>query len=297
MINGILVVDKDKGMTSADVVYHLRKALHIRKIGHAGTLDPDVTGVLPIAIGQATKLIELMHTQNKKYVGTAILGYATDSYDISGKVLKSQKLTDPIAKEEIEQQMQKFLGQIEQVPPIYSAVRVNGKHLYEYAREGIEVDRPKRQVQIFAYDTMSEPVFDSKNGFQEFDFQIECSKGTYVRSLVNDLGTRLGVPAVMKTLRRTASSGFTIDQAVKLDQIIAHPDEVTNFIQPIDAFFKDYETCDLTSGQWLKVKNGNSIPLKTNAKKVALRYNNSVKAIYQKDDAVYRPDLMLLQNE
>lgn len=297
MINGILVVDKDKGMTSADVVYHLRKALHIRKIGHAGTLDPDVTGVLPIAIGQATKLIELMHTQNKKYVGTAILGYATDSYDISGKVLKSQKLTEPIAKEEIEQQMQKFVGQIEQVPPIYSAVRVNGKHLYEYAREGIEVERPKRQVQIFAYDTMSEPVFDSKTGFQEFDFQIECSKGTYVRSLVNDLGTRLGVPAVMKTLRRTASSGFTIDQAVKLDQIIAHPDEVTNFIQPIDAFFKDYETCDLTSGQWLKVKNGNSIPLKTNAKKVALRYNNSVKAIYQKDDAVYRPDLMLLQNE
>ncbi len=297
MINGILVVDKDKGMTSADVVYHLRKALQIRKIGHAGTLDPDVTGVLPIAIGQATKLIELMHTQNKKYVGTAILGYATDSYDISGKVLKSQKLTDPIAKEEIEQQMQKFVGQIEQVPPIYSAVRVNGKHLYEYAREGIEVERPKRQVQIFAYDTMSEPVFDSKTGFQEFDFQIECSKGTYVRSLVNDLGTRLGVPAVMKTLHRTASSGFTIDQAVKLDQIIAHPDEVTNFIQPIDAFFKDYETCDLTSGQWLKVKNGNSIPLKTNAKKVALRYNNSVKAIYQKDDAVYRPDLMLLQNE
>ncbi|WP_103751747.1 tRNA pseudouridine(55) synthase TruB [Lactobacillus panisapium] len=297
MINGILVVDKDKGMTSADVVYHLRKALHIRKMGHAGTLDPDVTGVLPIAIGQATKLIELMHTQNKKYVGTAILGYATDSYDISGKVLKSQKLTDPIAKEEIEQQMQKFVGQIEQVPPIYSAVRVNGKHLYEYAREGIEVERPKRQVQIFAYDTMSEPVFDSKTGFQEFDFQIECSKGTYVRSLVNDLGTRLGVPAVMKTLRRTASSGFTIDQAVKLDQIIAHPDEVINFIQPIDAFFKDYETCDLTSGQWLKVKNGNSIPLKTNAKKVALRYNNSVKAIYQKDDAVYRPDLMLLQNE
>ncbi|MGL6207267.1 MAG: tRNA pseudouridine(55) synthase TruB [Lactobacillus panisapium] len=297
MINGILVVDKDKGMTSADVVYHLRKALHIRKMGHAGTLDPDVTGVLPIAIGQATKLIELMHTQNKKYVGTAILGYATDSYDISGKVLKSQKLTDPIAKEEIEQQMQKFVGQIEQVPPIYSAVRVNGKHLYEYAREGIEVERPKRQVQIFAYDTMSKPVFDSKTGFQEFDFQIECSKGTYVRSLVNDLGTRLGVPAVMKTLRRTASSGFTIDQAVKLDQIIAHPDEVTNFIQPIDAFFKDYETCDLTSGQWLKVKNGNSIPLKTNAKKVALRYNNSVKAIYQKDDAVYRPDLMLLQNE
>lgn len=297
MINGILVIDKDKGMTSADVVYQLRKSLHIKKIGHAGTLDPDVTGVLPIAIGQATKLIELMHTQNKKYEGKAILGYSTDSYDISGKVVETQKMTEAVAKDKINLQMQSFVGQIEQVPPIYSAVRVNGKHLYEYAREGIPVKRPKRQVQVAAYDIVNEPSFDQKTGFTTFDFQIECSKGTYVRSLVNDLGTKLGVPAVMKSLRRTASSGFNIDQAVKLDQIIKNPTEAANFVQSIDTFFKNYESIDLTSGQWLKVKNGNAIPLETNAKRVALRYNNSIKAIYQKTAADYRPYLMLLQNE
>lgn len=297
MINGILVIDKDKGMTSADVVYHLRKALHIRKIGHAGTLDPDVTGVLPIAIGQATKLIELMHTQNKKYEGTGIIGYATDSYDVSGTVLESEKITAPISKEAIQQAMQSFVGEIEQVPPIYSAVRVNGKHLYEYARAGIEVERPRRQVQVYQYDIKNDPTFDKEKGEESFDFQIECSKGTYVRSLVNDLKTELNVPAVMESLRRTASSGFDLSQAVKLDEVINAPEKIADFIQPIDAFFKDYESINLNDQQWLKVKNGNAIVLKTNAKKVALRYNNSIKAIYEKDDRMYHPFLMLLQNQ
>lgn len=297
MINGILVIDKDKGMTSADVVYHLRKALHIRKIGHAGTLDPDVTGVLPIAIGQATKLIELMHTQNKKYEGTGIIGYATDSYDVSGTVLESEKITAPISKEAIQQAMQSFVGEIEQVPPIYSAVRVNGKHLYEYARAGIEVERPRRQVQVYQYDIKNDPTFDKEKGEESFDFQIECSKGTYVRSLVNDLKTELNVPAVMESLRRTASSGFDLSQAVKLDEVINAPEKIADFIQPIDAFFKDYESINLNDPQWLKVKNGNAIVLKTNAKKVALRYNNSIKAIYEKDDRMYHPFLMLLQNQ
>lgn len=297
MINGILVIDKDKGMTSADVVYHLRKALHIRKIGHAGTLDPDVTGVLPIAIGQATKLIELMHTQNKKYEGTGIIGYATDSYDVSGTVLECKKITAPISKETIQQAMQSFVGEIEQVPPIYSAVRVNGKHLYEYARAGIEVERPKRQVQVYQYDIKNDPTFDKEKGEETFDFQIECSKGTYVRSLVNDLKTELNLPAVMESLRRTASSGFDLSQAVKLDEVINAPEKLADFIQPIDAFFKDYESINLNDQQWLKVKNGNAIVLKTNAKKVALRYNNSIKAIYEKDDQMYHPFLMLLQNQ
>ncbi|MDF7672481.1 tRNA pseudouridine(55) synthase TruB [Lactobacillus sp. ESL0701] len=297
MLNGILVIDKAKGMTSADVVYHLRKTLHIKKIGHAGTLDPDVTGVLPIAIGQATKLIELMHTQNKKYEGTGILGYATDSYDISGKTLVTKRVAEPIAASAIEQGMQSFIGRIEQVPPIYSAVRVNGKHLYEYARAGIEVERPKRQVDVLAYDLTGQPTFDLEKGQEEFSFAIECSKGTYVRSLVNDLGQKLGVPAVMSKLRRTASSGFDLNQAVSLDEIIADPAKAEQLIQPIDAFFKDYPQVDLTTSQWLKVKNGAAIALETDANKVALRYNNKVKAIYQKDAEKYRPDLMLLQNE
>ena len=297
MLNGILVINKDKGMTSADVVYHLRKALHIKKIGHAGTLDPDVTGVLPIAIGQATKLIELMHEENKKYVGQGIFGFATDSYDISGKKTEFKKITSKIKYHQIQKAMQEFVGSIEQVPPIYSAVRVNGKHLYEYARAGIKVERPKRRVEVFSYDLTNEPVFDKENGQEVFDFKIECSKGTYVRSLINDLGTNLGVPAVMKNLRRTSSSGFDIDQAVKLNEISENPDMVNELLQPIDSFFTNYAHEDIDTDLWAKVKNGATISLKTNAKKVALGYNNRVKAIYQKDGTMYRPYLMLLQNE
>ena len=297
MLNGILVIDKDKGMTSADVVYHLRKALHIKKIGHAGTLDPDVTGVLPIAIGQATKLIELMHEENKKYVGQGIFGFATDSYDISGKKTEFKKITSKIKYHQIQKAMQEFVGSIEQVPPIYSAVRVNGKHLYEYARAGIKVERPKRRVEVFSYYLTNEPVFDKENGQEVFDFKIECSKGTYVRSLINDLGTNLGVPAVMKNLRRTSSSGFDIDQAVKLNEISENPDMVNELLQPIDSFFTNYAHEDIDTDLWAKVINGATISLKTNAKKVALRYNNRVKAIYQKDGTMYRPYLMLLQNE
>ena len=297
MLNGVLVIDKEKGMTSADVVYHLRKILHIKKIGHAGTLDPDVTGVLPVAIGQATKLIELMHTQNKRYIGQGILGFATDSYDTSGKITANKKIRAEITSTEIKDAMQEFVGQIEQVPPIYSAVKVKGKHLYEYARAGIEVERPKRQVEILAYNLVNEPTFDKEKGQETFDFEIECSKGTYVRSLINDLASKLKVPAVMKCLRRTSSSGFDISQSVKLSEITEDPKLVDQIIQPIDSFFTNYAQQDLDEKLWSKVKNGAAISLKTNANNVALRYNNKVKAIYRKDGTIYRPYLMLLQNE
>ena len=297
MLNGILVIDKDKGMTSADVVYHLRRVLHIRKIGHAGTLDPEVTGVLPIAIGQATKLIEMMHTRPKEYIGTGLFGYSTDSYDATGTVLKEKKLIQPFSGAEIQENMNKFVGKIVQVPPIYSAVKVNGKHLYEYAREEIEVERPQRKVEVKQYDLTKEPVFDINTGQESFDFKIKCSKGTYVRSLVNDLGEKLDCPATMTYLRRTASSGFDITQAVKLKEIEENPKKATELIQPIDAFFKEYTQVDLTEEKWLKVKNGAGISLETNAKKVALRYNKKVKAIYEKKGKLYRPSLMLLQNE
>lgn len=297
MLNGILVIDKDKGMTSADVVYHLRRVLHIRKIGHAGTLDPEVTGVLPITIGQATKLIEMMHTRPKEYIGTGLFGYSTDSYDATGTVLKEKKLIQPFSGAEIQENMNKFVGEIVQVPPIYSAVKVNGKHLYEYAREEIEVERPQRKVEVKQYDLTKEPVFDINTGQESFDFKIKCSKGTYVRSLVNDLGEKLDCPATMTYLRRTASSGFDITQAVKLKEIEENPKKATELIQPIDAFFKEYTQVDLTEEKWLKVKNGAGISLETNAKKVALRYNKKVKAIYEKKGKLYRPSLMLLQNE
>ncbi|WP_333583018.1 tRNA pseudouridine(55) synthase TruB, partial [Lactobacillus acetotolerans] len=241
--------------------------------------------------------IELMHTKPKEYTGTGLFGYSTDSYDTDGKVLQEKKLTQPITAEQIKAAMKNFEGKIEQVPPIYSAVKVNGKRLYDYARAGIKVERPKRQVDIFSYKLVNAPRYDQGKVQESFDFVIKCSKGTYIRSLVNDLGVKLGVPAVMTNLRRTASSGFNIDQAVKLNEITTNPDEAAKLIQPIDNFFKDYPTIDLSSGVWMKVKNGVSVPLASDAKKVALRYNNKVKAIYQKQGEVYRPDLMLLQNE
>lgn len=142
MFNGIIVIDKAAGMTSGDVVYKLRRLLKQKKIGHAGTLDPEVTGVLPIALGQATKLIELMHERPKAYVGEGMLGLATDSYDLEGKILAERALSQPVSDQAIKAAMEKLIGEIVQQPPIYSAVRVNGKRLYEYAREGSQLSGP-----------------------------------------------------------------------------------------------------------------------------------------------------------
>ncbi|MBD5429031.1 tRNA pseudouridine(55) synthase TruB [Lactobacillus sp.] len=296
MLNGIVVLNKPRGMTSSDCVYKLRKILHIKKIGHAGTLDPEVNGVLPIAIGQATKLIELMHTKPKSYVGQGMFGQATDSYDLEGKVLEKKEILDPISSKEIVEGMNKLTGKIEQVPPIYSAVKVNGKRLYEYAREGISVERPKREVEIYSYRLTSDPIYDGENKSEKFNFSIQCSKGTYVRSLVNDLGSLLGVPAVMTKLTRTASSGYDMSQAVSLEEIEANINEPDKWLQSIDSFFVDLTNIDLTESQFSRVKNGAGIRLTNVPNTVALSYKGKIKAIYKKKDREYRPDLMLLQN-
>ncbi|MCH3904498.1 MAG: tRNA pseudouridine(55) synthase TruB [Lactobacillus sp.] len=298
MLNGIFVINKPKGMTSGDVVYHLRRCLHMRRVGHAGTLDPEVDGVLPVAVGQATKLIELMHTKPKAYRGSGRLGLATDSYDLAGKVLQEQALAAPISAKKIQTGMQAFLGEISQQPPIYSAVKVNGKHLYDYARAGEQVEIPTRQVTVSRYDLTGEPKFDQSKGTEDFDFVIECSKGTYVRSLVNDLGVKLGVPAVMTQLTRTASSGFNLDQAVDL-QVLENSSDPEQYLHPIDDFFSDLPQLELTLQQWQQVKNGAWLHLGINAKQAALSYNKKVKAIYRAQahqPGLYRPELMFLQN-
>lgn len=298
MFNGIIVIDKAAGMTSGDVVYKLRRLLKQKKIGHAGTLDPEVTGVLPIALGQATKLIELMHERPKGYVGEGMLGLATDSYDLEGKILAERALSQPVSDQAIKAAMEKLTGEIVQQPPIYSAVRVNGKRLYEYAREGIPVERPKRTVQVFRYDLTAPSQFDPEKGRQTFTYEVECSKGTYVRSLVNDLGEELGLPAVMTKLRRTASSGYELQDAVTLEELADNLDHAEDYIQPIGSFFADYQQVDLDAALWQQVKNGAWIKLPLDADKVALRYNKIVKAIYRaKVQGLYCPDLMLLSNE
>lgn len=296
MINGIFVIDKAQGMTSADVVYKLRKILHTRKIGHAGTLDPDVTGVLPIAVGQATKLIELMHTQKKQYRGSGIIGFATDSYDLAGHKLAEKPVEQAISQPELQRAMDHLTGEITQVPPIYSAVKVNGKRLYEYARAGIEVERPSRQVTVSQYQLLAAPHFDPETRQVEFSFEVTASKGTYVRSLVNDLATFLDYPCVMKSLRRTSAAGFDLTHAVTLEELEQASDPA-QYLCTIEDFFNDYPVIDLTQDQFAKVKNGAWLAFKSDAKELALRYNGKVKAIYVLDQKVYRPSLMLLQNE
>lgn len=297
MLNGIVVLNKPRGMTSSDCVYKLRKILHIRKIGHAGTLDPEVNGVLPIAIGQATKLIELMHTKPKSYIGQGMFGKATDSYDLEGKTLVTKKILKPFSNNQIEAGMLKLTGKIKQVPPIYSAVRVNGKRLYEYAREGISVERPKREVEIYSYSLTSDPIYDDESKTETFDFSICCSKGTYARSLVNDLGEILGAPAVMTSLTRTASSGYDMNQAVTLEEIEANFDTPDKWLQSIDTFFADLTNITLTEKQFSRVKNGAGIKLNNVPETVALSYDGRVKAVYKKKGNEYRPELMLLKNE
>lgn len=296
MLNGIIVLNKPRGMTSSDCVYKLRKLLHIRKIGHAGTLDPEVNGVLPIAIGQATKLIELMHEKPKSYIGEGMFGTRTDSYDMEGHVLESLELEKKYSALEIKEAMQHLTGQLKQVPPIYSAVRVNGKRLYEYARENIPVELPERDVEVYDYQLTQEPKFDNKDKVEYFSFAIQCSKGTYVRSLVNDLGTNLQVPAVMTSLTRIASSGYNITHAVTLEEIEAQLDTPKKWLQSIESFFEELEKVNLTDKQFDRVKNGASIKLSTTADKVSLFYQGKLKAIYKKVAREYRADLMLLQN-
>ena len=297
MLNGIVVVNKPRGVTSSDCVYKLRKILQIRKIGHAGTLDPEVNGVLPIAIGQATKLIELMHEKPKSYIGSGMFGRSTDSYDLDGKTIAEEKIITPFTKSEIIAGMKQLTGKLEQVPPIYSTVRVNGKRLYEYARENIPVERPKRKVNVYSYELTKDPEYDPLEKTESFDFAIRCSKGTYVRSLVNDLGEKLGVPAVMTSLTRTSSSGYDLNQAVDLETIEAEVDTPEKWLQPIDSFFAELPQLQLSPDQFKRVSNGASINLNTSYAKVALVYNGHIKAIYQRQGKIYRPEMMLLKNE
>ena len=174
MINGIINLKKEAGMTSHDAVFKLRKILHEKKIGHGGTLDPDVVGVLPIAVGKATRVIEYMTEAGKVYRGQICLGFSTTTEDASGEILEKTPVTD-LSEEKVDQALSRFIGDIIQVPPMYSAVKVNGKRLYEYARAGQAVERPKRQVTIHDFKRTSQLSF--KNDCCYFDFEVACSKG------------------------------------------------------------------------------------------------------------------------
>ncbi len=246
-MNGVIVIDKDKDMTSFDVVAVIRRLCRPCKVGHTGTLDPDATGVLPICIGNATKAADIMTgSEEKSYRAVLCLGKATDTYDASGKVLE-ERSTEGIKDELIEEALSSFRGEIAQIPPMYSAIKIGGKKLYELAREGKVVERQERKITINSLTMV-------KREGDYITLDIDCSKGTYIRSLCHDLGEKLGCLGYMADLRRTKSGSFTEKDAVKLSEIKTIEDIKKRLI-PIDKVF-DYPSFVATEKQEKLVRNG-----------------------------------------
>lgn len=215
-VSGVLVVDKPAGMTSHDVVARIRRRLNTKKVGHAGTLDPNVTGVLVLCVGEATRLLEFVAADEKEYEGTVCFGFSTDTDDAEGRVLATASAA-ALTEELVQSSAASFVGSIDQKVPLYSAVHIDGRRAYEYARAGAEVDLPVRRVEIYELT-----VSNFRSGDTAYvDFRVRCSKGTYVRALARDWGDVLGVPAHLHRLRRTASGLFRITEAVALDEFEA----------------------------------------------------------------------------
>lgn len=303
MFNGILPVWKAKGMTSHDVVFKLRRILKMKKIGHTGTLDPEVEGVLVICLGNATKLVEIIMDSDKIYQGEITLGISTETEDAHGAVVDQVPVLAPVQTELIDQKMAAFKGWVTQVPPYYSAVKVNGRKLYEYARAGETVDRPQRQVMVEHFKRTSEPVFDAGKHIQQWQFEVKCGKGTYVRTLAVDLGQALGYPSHMSQLTRTASGGFTGEEAYTLEAIQQLMDEnqVESILHPLSSALEGLPALELTKSQFVDVTYGKVLPADYFASPVleptVLYYDQTVKAIYQPHptrEGFIKPDKMFL---
>ena len=209
-MNGIIIIDKPMGRTSHDMVYVMRKLTGIKKVGHTGTLDPMATGVLPVCIGNATKVADMLTLSDKRYIAELVLGRTTDTQDADGKVLTECDVN--CTEEEIRAAVMSFVGEIEQIPPMYSAIKQNGKKLYELARQGIEVERKSRRITINSIDIL-------KIDGVCITIDVSCSKGTYIRTLCEDIGKKLHVGAYMNTLRRIKTGPFTIEESHTVDEL------------------------------------------------------------------------------
>ena len=249
MANGILVIDKSAGWTSQDVAAKLRGVFHERRVGHGGTLDPMATGVLPVFIGRATRAAEFLESAEKEYVARLRLGVVTDTQDTSGTVLETNSAC--VTRAQLEAALRQFLGPIEQIPPMYSAIKINGQKLYELARRGQEVARRPRSITIHALELLEGEGAD-------WTVRVRCSKGTYVRTLCHDLGRALGCGGCMSSLRRTRAGSFTLAQAVTMQQVLdfAAGQDPQQLLMPVDAVFAAHPPLIVTLGQAAKLKNG-----------------------------------------
>ena len=250
MANGIIVIDKPSGWTSMDVCAKIRGVLHERRVGHAGTLDPMATGVLPVFVGRATRAVEFAAEGGKEYVAGLRLGVVTNTQDTSGTVLEEKPVSADRAA--LEAALAPFRGDILQIPPMYSAIKRDGKKLYELARKGQEVEREPRPMTIYGLDVVEQ------TGPADYLLRVQCSKGTYVRTLCHDIGQALGCGGCMYSLRRTEAAGFSLDQAVTLDAILAAEDP-QSLLLPVDTYFSRHPSLTLPAYGEKKVRNGSAV--------------------------------------
>lgn len=264
MPKGILNVNKEKGISSARVVSLVRRALDIKKVGHTGTLDLEASGALPIVVGKATRVSDYMMTKDKVYETELILGAKTDTLDAAGKIIaNSQKIID---KDQFLETMNTFKGEIEQVPPMYSALKVNGQKLYDLAREGIEIERKKRRVNIYDIDLLD---FD----FPRAKIRVTCSKGTYIRTLVDDIGEKLGTFAYVDNLVRARVGEFDIKDAIKSEDILEiSREDLLKKLYPIDTALKNFEKIVLDKSYLEKLINGQVVEVEKNYGKIIRVY-------------------------
>ena len=250
-MNGIVIIDKPEGWTSQDVVSKLRGALHTKRIGHGGTLDPMATGVLPVFVGRATRGVEFFEHAEKTYVADLRFGITTDTEDITGTVLTEKEVN--ITREQLEKALESFRGEIQQVPPMYSAVKVGGQKLCDLARKGREVERKSRTITIFALDLLEFDGITAK-------IRVHCSKGTYIRTLCKDIGESLGCGGCMAALRRVSAGAYTIDEAVSLTELVEAEDK-EKYLRPVDSMFAEYPKQILTPNQEKRCRNGGSFSI------------------------------------
>lgn len=256
-MNGILCVNKPAGFTSFDVVAKLRGILQTRKLGHGGTLDPMATGVLPVFVGNSTKACDIMPDNTKSYRAGFRLGEVTDTQDVTGEVLSRSDMA--VSEDMLRETVPHFVGNIMQLPPMYSAVQVNGQRLYDLARKGVEVEREAREIQVSSIDIIS---YDAEK--REGVFDISCGKGTYIRTIINDIGEKLGCGGIMTSLVRTSSGGFTLADCFTFEQIQQAKDEdrLEELILPIERVFAKLPKLRLNEAQTRMYRNGVKLDLK-----------------------------------
>ena len=250
-MDGIVIVDKPSGWTSQDVVSKLRGIFKTRRIGHGGTLDPMATGVLPVFVGRATRAVEFFEHAEKTYEATLRLGISTDTEDITGEILEEKPVN--VTEEQFLETLNRFRGEIFQIPPMYSAIKINGQKLCDLARKGREVERKPRPVTIYALDCLS---FEG----QTAKLRVHCSKGTYIRTLCKDIGEALGCGGCMESLRRVTAGEYEISQAVTMETLV-NAEDPGIFLLPTDSLFASYPAATLTEKQTLRCRNGNAFSI------------------------------------